>query len=66
MDNKEPQIRPITWPPITLLGLAVLLLGMVNIIKAVDPKDAIITTCSIDSTMNTIATTRVASKLWII
>ena len=62
--HKEPDRRPMRCPPITLLGLAVIFLGMVKIIKAVAPIEAITTTCSAVKIKNTIRTTTVAKKLW--
>lgn len=43
----EPERRPTRCPPITLLGSAVIFLGIANTIKAVEPIDAIMTTCSV-------------------
>ena len=62
--HSEPEIRPTIWPPITLLGLAVMFLGMVNTIKAVAPIDAMTTACSMDRSKSTINTTAAARKLW--
>ena len=61
--HNEPERRPIRWLPITLLGAAVMFLGMVNTIKAVAPIDAITTACSAFRSERTINTTTVAKKL---
>jgi len=62
-EHKEPDKRPTRCPPITLLGLAVMLLGIANTIKAVAPIDAIITACSILKSKSTTKVVRVASRL---
>ena len=62
--HSEPESRPTTWPPITLLGLAVIFRGMVKTIKAVAPIEAITTACSIFNNRSTMNTTIVARKLW--
>ena len=61
--HNEPDKRPIRWPPITLLGVAVMFLGMVKTIKAVAPIEAITTACSTFRSKSTIKTTTVARKL---
>jgi len=61
--HNEPEKRPMRWPPITLLGAAVMFLGMVKTIKAVAPIEAITTACSIFNSRSTINTTIVAKKL---
>ncbi len=64
--TSEPDIKPITCPPITLLGMAEMFLGMVNTIKAVAPIDAITTAFSMLRTSSTIAKVQAAKKLWYI
>jgi len=63
-EHKEPQKSPTRCPPITLLGLAVMLLGIANTIKVVAPIDAIITACRKLKDKSTINITRVAKRLW--
>ena len=58
-----PQRYPTTWPPITLLGLAVPDVGMVKTMKAVEPMDAMITASSAERIQNTIKITRAAKRL---
>ena len=60
---KDPDKRPTMWLQITLLGLAVTFLGMVNMIKAVAPIEAITTTCSMFRSNSTINNAIDASKL---
>ncbi len=63
-ENNEPEKRPMRWPPITLLGLAVIFLGIAKMIKAVEPIEAITTACSAFRSKSTIKTTTIAKKLW--
>ena len=57
-------IRPVVCPPITFLGLAVTILGIAKIIKAVAPIDAMITAFLRLRANSTIKTTNVAKKHW--
>jgi hypothetical protein len=60
----EPQKRPMRCPPITLLGAAAMLLGMVKTMKAVAPIEAMTTAFCALSRKRTAKTTAVAMKLW--
>ena len=62
--QSEPVIKPTVCPPITRLGLAVMLLGMVKTMKAVAPIEAITTACSKDSSKRMMNITTVAKQLW--
>jgi hypothetical protein len=62
--HNEPERSPTRYPPITLRGLAVTFLGMVNTMKAVAPIDAINTACSIVRSSKTPNTTVVGKRLW--
>ena len=45
IEKQTPTIKPITWPPIILLGCEMILLGMEKTIKAVEPMLAMMTAC---------------------
>lgn len=57
-------IRPVVCPPITFLGLALSILGIAKIIKAVAPIDAMITAFLRLRASNTTKTTKVARRHW--
>jgi len=61
--HKDPEMRPTSCPPMTFLGLAVMLSGMAKMIKDVAPMDATTTAfCSLRKT-RTKARVNVARKL---
>jgi len=60
----EPESIPTIWPPITLLGMAVIFLGMVKTMNAVAPMEAITTAFCSESTKSIKKITSVARKLW--
>jgi len=62
-ENREPEMRPTICPPITFLGLAVMLFGIAKTMKDVAPIDAITTACSILKSRSTMNIVRVARRL---
>jgi|WetSurMetagenome_2_1015567.scaffolds.fasta_scaffold297742_2 hypothetical protein len=62
--QREPMIRPVVCPPITFLGLAVSILGIAKIIKAVAPIDAMMTAFFRLRANSTTKTTNVAKRHW--
>ena len=45
IEKQVPTVKPITWPPIILLGFEMILLGMEKTIKTVEPMLAMMTAC---------------------
>jgi len=62
--HKEPNRKPTRCPPITFLGLAVMLFGIANTMKAVAPIDDTITACSMLNKRSTMNTVNIAMRLW--
>jgi len=60
----EPHKRPMIWPPMTFLALAVTLFGIAKTIKLVAPIDATITACSMLRNKSTMSMAKAARKLW--